>query len=196
MFKKFFQNIKNISEIKNFSNIPNLLTFFRIFSIIPIVVLLYYDNRVLNLIAGILFAIAFITDFFDGYIARKYNLITNFGKFIDPLADKLLVLAVFIMLVHLNRVSPWIAIVILSREFSITGLRAIAASEGVIMQASNLGKSKTGYQIAALIPLIIYYPFIGLNLKAIGYFFLYISLVVTVWSGYKYIKDFLKDVSD
>jgi CDP-diacylglycerol--glycerol-3-phosphate 3-phosphatidyltransferase len=74
--------------------------------------------------------------------------------------------------------------------------RAIAASEGIIIQASNLGKSKTGYQIAALIPLIIYYPFLGLNSKAIGYFFLYISLFYTIWSGYKYLKKFLKEIKD
>ena len=180
--------------MKNFFNIPNYLTFFRIFTVIPIILLLYVDNRICSLIAGILFSIAFITDFFDGYIARKYNLITNIGKFIDPLADKLLVLASLIMLVHLKRVEPYIAIIILSREFVITGLRAIAASEGVVIQASNLGKTKTGYQIAALIPLIIYYPFLGLNSKAIGYFFLYIAVIITVWSGYKYLKDFFAEL--
>ncbi len=178
--------------MKNFFNIANILTFFRVFSIVPIVVLLYFDNKICSLIAGIIFSLASITDFFDGYLARKYNLITNFGKFIDPLADKLILLASLIMLVHVNRVPAWVAIIILAREFAITGLRAIAATEGIVIQASNLGKSKTGYQIAALIPLMIYYPFLGLNSKAIGYFFLYVSLVVTVWSGYKYIKDFVK----
>ena len=180
--------------MKNFFNIPNSLTFFRIFSVIPIIFLLYVDSRICSLIAGLLFSAAFITDFFDGYIARKYNQITNIGKFIDPLADKLLVLASLIMLVHLSRISPWIAIVILSREFIITGLRAIAASESIIISASNLGKTKTGYQIAALIPLIIYYPFLGLNSKAIGYFFIYIAVAVTVWSGYKYLRDFFKNL--
>ncbi len=180
--------------MKNFFNISNCLTFSRIISIIPVVILLYFENRITCLIAGIIFALAFITDFFDGYLARKYNQVTTFGKFIDPLADKLMVLASLIMLVHLNRVPAWIAIVILSREFAVTGLRAIAASEGIVIQASASGKNKVGYQIAALIPLIIHYPFLGLNSVAIGNFFLYISLILTIWSGGKYFYLFFKEV--
>jgi CDP-diacylglycerol--glycerol-3-phosphate 3-phosphatidyltransferase len=180
--------------MKTFFNISNCLTFSRILSIIPVVILLYFENRVTCLIAGIIFSLAFITDFFDGYLARKYNQVTTFGKFIDPLADKLMVLAALIMLVHIGRVPAWIAIIILSREFAVTGLRAIAASEGIVIPASPSGKNKVGYQIAALIPLIIHYPFLGLNSEAIGNLFLYISLVLTVWSGGKYFYTFFKEI--
>ncbi len=180
--------------MKKFFNIPNSLSFFRIFTVFPVVALLYFENQFTSLAAGLIISVAFITDFFDGLLARRYNLTTNFGKFIDPLADKILLLASLVMLVHLNRVQAWIAIVILTREFTITGLRAIAATEGIVIQASELGKTKTGTQIAALIPLIIYYPFLGLNSKVIGYFFLYIALVVTIWSGYKYLYDFYKQI--
>src|SRR5699024_4687357 len=110
---------------------------------------------VVHFVAGILFLIASLTDFLDGYYARKYNLIINMGKFLDPLADKLLVSAAFIMLIELQIAPAWIVIVIISREFAITGFRLVASGEGVVLAASSMGKLKTVSQILAVILLML-----------------------------------------
>lgn len=141
-----------------------------------------------DLIATALFLIAAGTDGVDGYIARKRNLITNFGKFIDPLADKLLVSGVLIALVGLNRMPAWIAIVIISREFAVTGLRLVASGEGAVIAASSLGKWKTRLQIAALAAIMINdFPFsyIGVPMDEI---LLYGAAAMTIISGWDYFK--------
>lgn len=139
-----------------------------------------------HLIGGIIFIVASITDWLDGYIARKNNLVTNMGKFLDPLADKLLVSAAFIILVELGTAPSWIIIVIISREFAVTGLRLILAGGGEVVAANQLGKIKTVAQILAIISLLlnnIYFESIGVPF---GMIMLYIALVFTVWSGADY----------
>jgi CDP-diacylglycerol--glycerol-3-phosphate 3-phosphatidyltransferase len=126
--------------------------------------------------AAILFSAAAITDYLDGYIARTRGLVSTLGKVMDPVADKLLVSSAFIMLTALGWVPAWIVCIIIGREIAVTGLRNIIAERGEDVSASNLGKYKTGFQIAAIIPLMIHYPFLGLNPQAIGAFFLWGAL--------------------
>lgn len=177
-------------------NLPNKLTLFRVI-LIPFFVfflLAPYFEGYGNYIAVAIFIIASITDFLDGKIARKYNLVTNFGKFMDPLADKLLVSSALICLVALNKIPAWIVIVIIAREFIISGFRLVAADNGVVIAASYWGKFKTAFQMVTVIVLILNIP--GEVFAVIGTVLIHISLVLTVISLIDYIaknKDVLKD---
>ena len=182
-------------------NLPNKLTmmrvimvpFFMVFAAMSHMGTLRF-NATYALIAGILFAVASFTDFLDGYLARKNHLVTDFGKFMDPLADKLLVCSALICLIALDRIPAWIVIVIISREFIISGFRLIAADNGVVIAASYWGKFKTASQMVTVILLV-------LNIQntvftVLGTVFIYISLVLTVVSLIDYIaknKEVLKD---
>lgn len=177
-------------------NLPNKLTLFRVI-LIPFFVfflLAPYFEGYGNYIAVAIFIVASITDFLDGKIARKYHLVTNFGKFMDPLADKLLVSSALICLVALNKIPAWIVIVIIAREFIISGFRLVAADNGVVIAASYWGKFKTAFQMVTVIVLILNIP--GEVFAVIGTVLIYISLVFTVISLIDYIaknKDVLKD---
>ncbi len=176
-------------------HLANKLTLLRILMVPLIVVLLYFEGPLLCFLAAIVFVVASLTDLADGYIARKFNTVTSLGKFLDPLADKVLVCSVLIMLVHLGWVPAWVTIVIVCRELVVTGLRAIAMDEGMVLAADEYGKIKTVIQILALIPLVVHYPFLGLELQGIGMFLLYLSTVLTVYSGVNYVYVFLKKSS-
>lgn len=139
-----------------------------------------------HFIGGLIFIVASITDWLDGYIARKYNLITNMGKFLDPLADKLLVSAALIVLIELGTAPSWIVIVIISREFAVTGLRLILAGGGEVVAANQLGKIKTTAQILAIIFLLLNDPVFSLLNIPFGMIMLYVALIFTVWSGADY----------
>ena len=177
-------------------NLPNKLTLFRVI-LIPFFVfflLAPYFEGYGNYIAVAVFIVASITDFLDGKIARKYNLVTNFGKFMDPLADKLLVSSALICLVALNKIPAWVVIVIIAREFIISGFRLVAADNGVVIAASYWGKFKTAFQMVTVIVLILNIP--GEVFAVIGTVLIYISLVLTVISLIDYIaknKDVLKE---
>lgn len=177
-------------------NQPNRLTLFRIISIPVIVVLLMFPNRICTFLAAILFSAAAITDYLDGYYARRRGLVSNLGKVMDPVADKLLVSSSFIMLTAHGWVDPWMVCIIIGRELAVTGLRNIIAEKGEDVSASNLGKYKTGFQIAAIIPLLFHYPYFGVDLSAIGTFFLWGALVFTIWSGVDYFVTFRKLLQD
>lgn len=160
-------------------NLANKITITRVL-LIPIFMIVLFSNIPNNLyIAAFIFAIASITDGLDGYIARTRNQVTTFGKFIDPLADKLLVSAALISLVEMGQIPAWIVVTIIGREFTITGFRIIAASNQITIAASSLGKIKTITQLIAIISLLINLPF-----KTI---ILYISLIFTIISGIDYI---------
>ena len=171
-------------------NLPNALTIGRIMAIPIIVLLLFYPGKVISFFAAIIFLFAAITDGLDGYIARRQNIVTTLGKFLDPLADKLLVITSLIMLIHLGRVPAWIVAVIAGREMAVTGLRAIAINEGIIISASQLGKYKTLLQVIATTTLIGHYSYLSIDLHNVGMIFLWAALVLTVWSGVDYFRGF------
>ncbi len=173
-------------------HLANKLTFLRMLMAPFIVILLYYEGSAFCILAALAFTFASITDMVDGYIARRENMVTNLGKFLDPLADKVLVCSVLIMLVYLGWVQAWIAIVMVCRELVVTGLRAIAIDEGIVLAADDYGKLKTVLQFFALIPLIIHYQFLGFDLQPIGKFLLYLSVILAVYSGGNYVRVFLK----
>ncbi|MCX5894724.1 MAG: CDP-diacylglycerol--glycerol-3-phosphate 3-phosphatidyltransferase [Proteobacteria bacterium] len=184
-------------------NIPNLLTLFRIV-VIPcfFVLFLYFPTKSFSLLASILFAMASLTDFLDGYIARRWKLETSLGKFLDPLADKLLVAVALIMLIPLGRVPPWMVAVIIGREILVTGLRVVAVTDGVVISASKLGKYKTAFQTVSVICLLIHYeyhiitesPHFAVDFHQVGMALLWIALVITVWSGIDYYRKFFRQV--
>ena len=171
-------------------NLPNCLTLTRIFAAPLVVVLLYHEGPLTCFGAALLFTLASITDLLDGHIARRDNLVTSFGKFLDPLADKVLICSALIMLTCLHRVAAWMTIVIVCRELMVTGLRAMAADEGVVIAADRFGKWKTILQCTAVVPLTIHYPLMGINVHALGEFLLYIALALTVVSGVNYIYSY------
>ncbi|QTA87414.1 CDP-diacylglycerol--glycerol-3-phosphate 3-phosphatidyltransferase [Desulfonema magnum] len=172
---------------------PNFLTMFRIAAAPGIVILLLFPiTRLSTFFAALLFSAAAITDYLDGYFARTRGLISNFGKAMDPLADKLLVSCSLIMLVSLNWIPAWIVCIIIGRELAVTGLRGIIVEGGEDVSASSLGKYKTGFQIAAIIPLLLHFQYFGINLHAIGCFFLWGALILTIWSGADYFIRFRK----
>jgi CDP-diacylglycerol--glycerol-3-phosphate 3-phosphatidyltransferase len=174
-------------------NLPNCLTLARIFAMPVVVALLYCEGRISCFLATLFFVLASVTDLLDGHIARKENLVTSFGKFLDPLADKVLVCSVCIMLTQLDRVPAWITILIVCRELIVTGLRAVAADEGVVIAADTYGKLKTFFQSLALVPLILHYPLPGgFDIRPVGEFLLYIALALTLFSGGKYIFSYCR----
>ncbi len=166
-------------------NLPNKLTVGRIIAV-PFFVVLYMMGY--NLTAFILFIAASFTDMLDGKIARKHNLVTNFGKIMDPLADKILVYSAFCLMVENGLVPGWMLIVILAREFAVGGMRTVAASEGIVIAAGMSGNIKTVLQMIAVLllkvqALVSVTPFIAL----LAYGFLWASLVMTIYSGIEYI---------
>ena len=171
---------------RNSMNLPNKLTMGRIFAIPVFIVVFLMDYRYA---AAVIFILAALTDMLDGHIARKHNLVTNFGKLMDPLADKLLVMSALICLAQIGDVPGWMVIVILGREFIITGMRQVAAAQGIVIAAGTTGKIKTITQMIA-IPLLILdnWPFslLSFNLPA-DQIFLWIALIMTVISGTEYI---------
>lgn len=167
-------------------NLPNKLTMGRIFAIPVFIVVFLFDYRYA---AVVIFIVAALTDMLDGHIARKYNLVTNFGKLMDPLADKLLVMSALICLAQTGDVAGWMVIVILGREFIITGMRQVAAAQGIVIAAGTTGKIKTITQMIA-IPLLILenWPFSLLAVNVpMDVIFLWIALVMTIVSGTEYI---------
>jgi CDP-diacylglycerol--glycerol-3-phosphate 3-phosphatidyltransferase len=192
-------------------NLPNQLTVARLVLTFVFVALLSIETLPFAKTAAFLvFGVAAFTDFLDGYLARKNQLITNFGKLMDPLADKILMCAGFIMLTRLELIPAWIVIAILSREFLVTGLRLVASAEGVVLAADNLGKYKTIFQIVAILYFLLYlstgesvfgflqpiYSAFLLGPEHLGTLLIWISLVLTLWSGWNYVWKNRKLLSD
>ncbi|SFR01861.1 CDP-diacylglycerol--glycerol-3-phosphate 3-phosphatidyltransferase [Desulfoscipio geothermicus] len=169
-------------------NLPNQLTLLRILMVPVFLVLLSLRLPLGDYIAAGVFVLAACTDGLDGYIARKHKQITSLGKLLDPLADKLLVSAALIALVELGRLSGWVAVVIIGREFAVTGLRSLAVAEGVVIAASKLGKIKTITQIVAIVAMFLRnFPFslIGVPFSNIA---MAVAVIFTIWSGMDYFQ--------
>ena len=177
----------------NLKTLPNILICLW-FGFVVLCLAILLDGRVcllgsflptwINFLACLVFCLASITDFFDGFIARNFQVTSVFGEIFDPLADKLLMLSAFIGLLILNRADAWAVFLILGREFFITGLRVIAASKGLKVAASNLGKYKTGLQITAIAFLLMDYSFANATL--------WLAVIITLYSGYDYAKAYTK----
>jgi len=183
-------------------NLPNILTLLRIAAVPVLILLLLSGSREAGFWAAAVFSLAAVTDWLDGYLARKFSIVTILGKFLDPLADKLVVMAALIMIIPYGRVPAWAVFLMLGREMVITGLRSIASSEGIVIAASDLGKYKTVFQMVAIIGLLLHYPyywFFGIqweifhvSMHNVGIFFFYISLALTLWSGWDYLWKFMR----
>ena len=171
-------------------NLPNTLTLFRLACIPVVMASLYFPGRLGSFLAALFFGLAFITDFLDGYFARKLGDVTALGKFLDPLADKILVSGTMICLIPLGRIPSWIVVLIIARELAVTGLRGIAANEGIVIQASKTGKYKTIFQSTATIGLCLHYPYLQIDFHVVGMTFLWGALFLTLWSGWEYFRSF------
>ncbi len=171
------------------TNLPNVLTFLRILLIPVLMVCLANPGRTASLLAALTFFLACLSDFFDGYLARRWGISTTLGKLLDPLADKLIVAAALIMLAGMDRtptVPAWMIVIIIGREIAVTGLRAVALGQGVVVAAEELGKYKMIFQMFALHGLLLHYDFLGVDFHVAGMYFLWISLVISLWSGVDY----------
>lgn len=167
--------------------LPMAITLSRI-AVVPLV-LIGMEMATLNarLIAGLLFIVASISDYFDGFYARKFNAVSNMGKFMDPIADKILVTSVLVALIPGDRISPWMVIIILARDTLISGLRSVAAADQVIIAAKPAGKWKTAMQMVAIPALIVGEDFAGLPILKIGAIVLWISVILAITSGFEYL---------
>jgi len=189
---RLFDRLPITPEKREIFNLPNTISLLRI-GVIPILFfLLLSPGPLMSLVIAVLFIIAALTDLLDGYIARRYQIVTTMGKFLDPIADKLIVNTAMIMLIPIGRIPAWIVAIIIIRDFAVDGIRTIASSEGIIIQASKLGKRKTLCQIFAVSALMIHYPFIGADAHLVGMVILYIALILTVISGTDYIIKFYR----
>jgi CDP-diacylglycerol--glycerol-3-phosphate 3-phosphatidyltransferase len=187
-------------------NLPNRITFFRMLMIPVVVLTLYFSEETpafllayqswMGHIACWIFVVASITDFLDGYIARKRNIVTVFGSFLDPIADKFLVVSSLIMLLAVDHVHPIVVIILVVREMYMTSLRLLALTEGVDVPVSSMGKWKTGTQMVAIPMLMIYDEFLWMDLPLIGTILIYISALLSLWSAFLYSFHMIKKLQE
>ena len=192
----------NMKQNKMMNNLPNMLTLGRIACVPLVLLLLFSDSRQSGFWAATIFSVACVTDWLDGYLARKWEIVTVMGKFLDPLADKLIVVAALIMMIPLGRVPAWAVFLIIARDTLIGGLRSVASSEGIVISASDLGKYKTILQMVAIIALLLHYDYYWLfglhcelfhvDMHFVGTVFFYASLALTLWSGADYLIKFFR----
>ena len=169
------------------ANFPNFLTALRIFLIPIFIALFLVPSPSRSVWAAIVFVLASLTDLLDGYLARRWKQVTKLGKFLDPVADKLLVLSALILLVEFHRVPAWIVIIIVGREIAVTALRAIASLDGIVLGAEQMGKYKLFIQITAIVLLILDYNTPYLHFRLIGILLLWLSIILTVFSAIQYV---------
>lgn len=183
-------------------NLPNMLTWARVFVIPVFMWLMYLGTPLCSMIAAVLFTLAAITDFVDGYLARRMGLESLTGKFLDPLADKLIVTAAMIMLVYHGDLQAWLVAIVLSREFAVTGLRAMAGAEGIVLKSRSSARLKTAFQLVGVLGMIIHYTYeidwyvvsSPVNFHVLGYWFVIVSVWLGLWSGFMYFWGFIQGV--
>jgi CDP-diacylglycerol--glycerol-3-phosphate 3-phosphatidyltransferase len=175
-------------------NLPNGLTIVRVLAIPIILLLLFSSGRFYQIFTAFLFLLVAITDTVDGYLARRQGMVTTLGKFLDPLADKLLVVTALIALVPARAIPVWMVIVIVGREIAVTGLRGIAVSQDIVISASALGKYKTVFEVASISFLIFDGDYFSIDFHQVGLVLLWVALGIAVISGIDYFKTFLKTI--
>ncbi|MCK9229695.1 MAG: CDP-diacylglycerol--glycerol-3-phosphate 3-phosphatidyltransferase [Syntrophales bacterium] len=191
--KDRFDRLPMSEKKRQIFNLPNSITMLRV-GIIPVLFLLLLNpGRVLSLVIALLFIAAALTDLLDGYIARRYNIVTKVGQLMDPIVDKLIISTAMIMLIPLDRIPAWVVVIMIARDVVVDGIRSFASAEGLIIEASSLGKQKTLCQVIGVSALLIHYPFLGLNAHAVGIVVIYIALVLSVWSGTEYTMKFHRE---
>jgi CDP-diacylglycerol---glycerol-3-phosphate 3-phosphatidyltransferase len=192
--KKLFDRLPIEKKSRHVFNLPNTITMLRMCVIPALFFLLMAPERIGSLVIAFFFMVAALTDFLDGYIARKYEIVTTMGKYLDPLADKLIVNTAMIMMIPIGRVPAWIVAVTVLRDLVVDGIRTISSAEGFVIEASRLGKQKTIAQGFAVTALIIHYPFLGADAHIVGMVMLYISLFLAIYSGIEYFLRFYREV--
>lgn len=173
--------------------LPLILTVARILVTFPVAILLILNNSTANIVAVVLFVLASITDYYDGYFARKYDAVTNLGKFLDPVADKILVSSILIILLYQLKIDPWMVILFVTRDTLVGGIRAAASADGLVIPAQTTGKWKAALQMIAI-------PFMMLNElhpsiphQKLGYGLLWFSVLLSLISGWDYVKLYLTE---
>jgi CDP-diacylglycerol--glycerol-3-phosphate 3-phosphatidyltransferase len=174
--------------------LPNGLTVLRVLAVPFIITMLFSPVRISQIVTAFMFLLVAVTDTLDGYLARRRGMVTTLGKFLDPLADKLLIVAALIGLIPTRDVPAWMVIVIVGREIAVTGLRGIAVSQGLVISSSISGKYKTVFEVAAIFSLILDGKYLTVDLREVGLVLLGISIVFAVYSGVAYFKNFLKEL--
>lgn len=185
---------------REIGNLPNMITIGRLLLVPPVLMLADVHNPVHGFCAMLLFLLASLLDVVDGWLARRQNLVTFFGKFVDPLADKIMVMALLVHLTADGRLPSWLCVLLLSREFYMSALRTLALGEGVEIVANSGGKAKTGFQLVGISFVLVFYsyqmPFGGaLDFYQVGMVCMYASLAVSVWSAIRYTQGFITALS-
>jgi CDP-diacylglycerol--glycerol-3-phosphate 3-phosphatidyltransferase len=178
-------------------NVPNMLSLSRILSVPVFILLMLEPSPVRALAAGVVFSLASATDWLDGYLARKWGQVTKVGKLLDPIADKILIMSALVTLVEIRSdvVPAWIAIIIIGREFAVTGLRAIASSDGIVIPAETVGKYKVGAQITAVLSLLLDYYMTKEWMRDLGVLALWAAMILSVYSAVQYFRTYWKKLS-
>jgi len=175
-------------------SLPNGVTIIRVLAIPVILILLFSSGQTYQLITAIFFVLVAVTDTLDGYLARRRGMVTTLGKFLDPMADKLLIVTALIALIPARGIPFWMVIIIVGREIAITGLRGIAVSQGIVISASALGKYKTVFETIAIFFLILNGEYFLIAFHPVGMVFLWIALILAVYSGVDYFNKFLRQI--
>ena len=192
--QRYFDALPIAPEKKKIINLPNTITMARI-SFIPVLFLLLVSpGQTLSLTIALLFIAVSFTDMLDGYVARRYNIVTTMGKFLDPIANKLVINTAMILMIPIGRIPAWVVAIIIIRDFAVDGIRNIASSGGHIIQASWLGKQKTLCQVFAVSALMIHYPFLGADAHVVGTTILFLALILSIYSGLDYLVKFYRHI--